>query len=142
MLSPMPTPSTNMYTDSRAAPESGSIRDIRNSPTPITAEPATGNHRYLPVLLTTLPLKTEAISSPRTMGSVRTPEIVAESPSTYCRYVGRYVIEPSIAKPTTKLSTVQTANTGFLNSRIGSIGWAARVSAQPNSASATPAGEQ
>src|SRR5882757_6867201 len=36
-----------------------------------------------------------------------------------------------------KLSTEQTANTGFLNSLVGSIGWAARVSTQQNSASAT-----
>jgi hypothetical protein len=48
-----------------------------------------GKIRYCPVLLTTLPLKTDAMSRPRTMGSVRTPERVAEFPSTYCRYVGR-----------------------------------------------------
>lgn len=44
-----------------------------------------GKIRYLPVLETTLPLKIEATSSPRTIGSVRTPDRVAESPSTYCR---------------------------------------------------------
>jgi hypothetical protein len=36
-------------------------------------------------LLTTLPLNTDAMSNPITRGSVRTPETVAESPSTYWR---------------------------------------------------------
>jgi len=36
-------------------------------------------------LLTTLPLKIEAMSRPTTIGRVRMPETVAESPSTYCR---------------------------------------------------------
>ena len=71
-----------------------------------------------------------------TMGRVRTPEIVAESPSTYCRKVGRNVIAPSIAKPTMKLRIEQTVKTGLPNSRIGSIGWAARVSAQQKAARA------
>lgn len=87
-------------------------------------------------MLTTLPLNTEAISSPATIGSVRTPETVAESPSTYCRYVGRYVSAPSMAKPTMKLRIEQTVNTGLANSRIGSIGSAARVSTQQNRPSA------
>ncbi len=81
----MPVPSTNMYSDSSQAPVDGPMSDIRYRPTPITRVPTIGNSRYRPVLLTTLPLKTEAISSPATIGSVRTPETVAESPSTYCR---------------------------------------------------------
>jgi hypothetical protein len=81
----MPVPSTNMYSDSSQAPVDGPMRDIRYRPRPITREPATGKNRYWPVLLTTLPLNTDAISRPITIGSVRTPEIVAESPSTYCR---------------------------------------------------------
>ncbi|SDP31639.1 hypothetical protein SAMN04487981_12034 [Streptomyces sp. cf386] len=85
MHRPMPVPSTNMYSDSSQALEDGPMRDIRYSPTPITREPTIGKNRYLPVLLTTLPLNTEAMSSPTTIGSVRTPEMVAESPSTYCR---------------------------------------------------------
>jgi hypothetical protein len=62
---------------------------------------------------------------------------VAESPSTYCRYVGRNVIAPSMAKPTMKLRIEQTVKTGLANSRIGSMGSAARVSTRQNAASAT-----
>ena len=39
-------------------------------------------------------------SNPATSGSVCNPDSVAETPFTYCRYVGRKVIAPSIAKPT------------------------------------------
>ncbi len=81
----MPAPSTNMYSDSSRVLVPGPIRDSRYRPTPMTALPTIGKIRYWPVLLTTLPLKTEAISRPITMGRVRTPEIVAESPSTYWR---------------------------------------------------------
>lgn len=95
-----------------------------------------GKIRYWPVLLTTLPLKIDAMSRPMTMGRVRTPEMVAESPSTYWRYVGRKIIAPSIAKPTMKLRTEHTVKTGLRNSRIGSIGSTARVSTQQNRASA------
>ncbi|SDP31668.1 hypothetical protein SAMN04487981_12035 [Streptomyces sp. cf386] len=41
-----------------------------------------------------------------------------------------------MAKPTMKLSTEQTVKTGLANSRMGSIGSAARVSAQQNRPSA------
>lgn len=45
MDSPMPVPSTNMYSDSSPAPVSGPISDIRYRPTPITSVPAMGNSR-------------------------------------------------------------------------------------------------
>jgi hypothetical protein len=61
------------------------MRDSRNRPSAVTSDPAIGKSRYRPVLLTTLPLKIDAHSSPTTIGSVRTPAKVAESPSTYCR---------------------------------------------------------
>ncbi len=88
-------------------------------------------------MLTTLPLKIDAASRPTTIGSVRTPDRVAESPSTYWRYVGRKIIAPSIANPTMKLRIEQTVKTGLPKSRIGSIGSFARNSTRQNSASAT-----
>ena len=77
---------------------------------------------------TSTPLPIEVISSPTTIGRVRNPDAVAETPSTNCMNVGRKVKAPSMAKPTTKLSTQQTVNTGSLNNRIGSTGSAARSS--------------
>ena len=75
-------------------------------------------------------------SRPSTIGNVRKPDSVAETPSTNCMNVGRNVNAPSIAKPTTNDSTQQTVNTGLPNSRIGSIGSAARRSTNTNATSA------
>jgi hypothetical protein len=75
-------------------------------------------------------------SSPITIGSIRSPEAVADTPLTYCRNVGMKVIEPIIAKPTMKLSTEHTVNTRLRNSRIGRMGSAARSSTQTKIASA------
>nr|CRL79652.1 hypothetical protein CPGR_02847 [Mycolicibacter nonchromogenicus] len=74
---------------------------------------------------------------PTTIGRVRRPEVMAETPSTYCMKVGRKVSAPSIAKPTTNASTQHTENTGSANSRVGRIGAAARLSTRTNRARAT-----
>ena len=100
------------------------------------AVPATGNTLYLPVRPTMLPLPIDVMSMPATIGSVRRPEVVAETPSTNCMNVGRKVSAPSIAKPTMKPRMQHTVNTGLANRRIGRIGSAARLSAQTNMASA------
>lgn len=47
------------------------------------------------------------------------------------------VSAPSIANPTTNDSAQHTVNTGSLNSRIGRIGSAARLSTTTNATSAT-----
>src|ERR1700761_9742984 len=86
-----------------------------------------------------VPLPVEVISIPTTMGSVRSPEVVAETPFTYCIYVGKKVIAPNIAKPTTKDSTQHTVNTGLPNNRIGRMGSAARRSTATNAPSAATA---
>ncbi len=86
-----------------------------------------------------LPLPVEVINMPATIGSVRRPDVVAETPLTYCIKVGRNVIAPSIANPTTKDSTQHTVNTGLANSRIGRIGAVARFSTQTNTPRATAA---
>ena len=75
-----------------------------------------------------LPLVVAVISRPMTSGSIRNPELVALTPSTYWKKVGRNVIEPSIVKPTTKLRAQQFANTRDRKSRNGRIGSAARDS--------------
>src|SRR5689334_7990337 len=96
----------------------------------MTAVPTTGKTLYLPVRPTMAPLPTEVVSIPITIGKVRRPDVVAETPSTNCMYVGRNVRAPSIANPTTKDNPQQTVNTEFWNSRIGRIGAAARLSTQ------------
>lgn len=49
------------------------------------SEPATGNILYSPVLPTITPAISEVTSRPTTIGSVRSPELVALTPFTYCR---------------------------------------------------------
>ncbi len=113
-----------------------SIPDSSTNPTAITAVPATGKILYRPVRPTMSPLPIDVISRPATIGRVRRPDVVAETPSTNCMNVGRNVSAPSIAKPTMKPRMQQTVNTGLANSRIGRIGSAARVSTQTKTASA------
>src|SRR3954462_14375807 len=77
------------------------------------------------------------VSSPRTIGSVCSPDSVADDPLTYCREVGRNVIDPSIAKPTMNASTTHTSKTDEVNSRSGSTGSTARCSTNTKTASDT-----
>ena len=56
-----------------------------SSASAIRAVPATGKILYRPVRPTSVPLPVDVISRPTTMGNVRTPEVVAETPLTYCR---------------------------------------------------------
>src|SRR3954469_15059305 len=79
-----------------------------------------------------VPAPTEATIRPATIGSIRTPDIVALTPSQYCRKVGRNVIVPSRANPTMKLRVELTLNTFSRKSRSGRIGSAARCSAYTN----------
>ena len=79
-----------------------SISEIRYRPSAVTADPAIGKIRYLPVRPTTAPLAIAVSSRPITIGSMRSPDEVADAPLTNCRKVGRKVIEPIIAKPTMK----------------------------------------
>src|SRR3954454_3592247 len=137
MLSPMPAPSTTMSTAITQYAVWASSRDSRYSPTAITSDPATGKTLYRPVRPTMVPAAIEVPSRPMTNGKVCSPELVAETPFTYCRYVGRKVIAPSIAKPTMKASTTQTLNTDERNKRNGSTGSTARLSTRTNTDSDT-----
>src|SRR5437588_12716877 len=128
---PIPAPRITRYSDCTNAEVDGSMRDIRKKATAITAVPAMGKTLYRPVRLTRTPLPIEVVSLPRTIGRVRRPDVVADTPSTNCMYVGRNVRAPSIANPTTKDSTQHTVNTGLANSRVGRMGAATRLSTQP-----------
>ena len=75
-------------------------------------------------------------NNPSTIGNVRRPDVVAETPSTNCMNVGRNVNAPNIAKPTTNDSTQQTVKTGLANNRIGSTGSVARRSTTTNATNA------
>ncbi len=112
-------------------------RDIKNRPTAMISVPATGKILYRPVLPTIVPAAIDVINRPATRGSIRTPELVADTPLTYCKNVGKNVIDPSIAKPTTNASALHTENTRLENSRIGKIGSTARRSTTTNTAKAT-----
>ena len=128
MHRPIPVPSTNRYSDCCQVGVAASIWDSSTNATAMIAVPATGNTLYRPVRPTMFPLPIEVMSMPATMGSVRRPDVVAETPSTNCMNVGRNVNAPSIANPTTNPRMQHTVNTGLANSRIGRIGSAARVS--------------
>ena len=92
---------------------SASIWDSSTNATAITAVPTTGKILYRPVRPTMTPLLIEVSSRPATIGSVRRPDTVADTPSTNCMNVGRNVSAPSIAKPTMNDSTQHTVNTGL-----------------------------
>ena len=62
----------------------GLIVDISRNATAITAVPATGKILYRPVRPTRTPLPIDVESIPATIGSVHSPEVVAETPSTNC----------------------------------------------------------
>ncbi len=107
---------------------SWSSLEIRYSPTAVTAAPAIGNIRYFPVRPTMEPLTIAVTSKPITIGSIRMPDDVADAPLTYCRNVGRKVIDPIIANPTMKLRIEAMVKTRPRNNRIGRIGSSARSS--------------
>lgn len=136
MHRPMPVPRMNRYSDCSTNGVVASMRDSSRKPTTMIAVPMTGKILYRPVRPTRAPLPVEVMSRPATMGRVRKPDSVADTPSTNCMNVGRNVSAPSIAKPTMNDSTQHTVNTGLRNRRIGRIGSAARVSARTNSTSA------
>ena len=102
----------------------------------MVAVPATGNTLYRPVRPTRLPLPIDVMSMPATIGRVRSPDSVAETPLTNCMNVGRNVSAPSIANPTMNPRMQHTVNTGLANSRIGRIGSATWVSTHTKIASA------
>jgi hypothetical protein len=80
----MPAPRMNRNSDCTTADVDGSIRDLRTKAIAISAVPATGKTLYRPVRPTRVPLPVEVISMPTTIGSVRRPDVVAETPFTYC----------------------------------------------------------
>ena len=121
MHMPMPVPRMNKYNDCSRNGVAASIRDSSTNPTIMTAVPTTGKILYRPVRLTRTPLPMEVSSRPATIGSVRRPDSVAETPSTNCMKVGRNVNAPSIAKPTMKDSTQHTVNTGLAAEQVAEL---------------------
>ena len=71
------------------------------------------------------------------MGISTSPELVAELPLTPCTKRGMKRIEPNIPMPVRKVALATTANMGFLNSDMGSMGsealfWLTRNTNQHN----------
>ena len=81
------------------------------------------------MLVITRPEMIEAASRPAISGISCSPASVGLSPRTVCWNSGRYVSEPKSAKPITSPIALVTRKTGFANSRGGSTGSAARLSA-------------
>ncbi len=89
MTRPRPSPKTKKYALVPAVEVCSSSWCSRSSPTVVTAVPATGNTFQRPVRLTICPETVEDSSSPNTMGSMCTPDMVGETPRTTWRNVGR-----------------------------------------------------
>ena len=60
------------------------VKESRNSPTTITAEPMIGKSRTWPVREMTRPELIEAAIIPATIGSIRMPAFVGLAPCTIC----------------------------------------------------------
>src|SRR5258706_3944608 len=133
-VAPMPTPNTSRYSEASPVLVDGPRCDSRYRPTVKVAVPTTGKILYRPHLLISCPVPMEVASRPTISGSRCRPEIVGLTPRTICRYCGRYVSAPNIAKPTTKPIAEAAVNTGCLNRCSGSTG-----SAAPRSATTQPA---
>ena len=106
----------------------------------MTAPPTIGNSRYLPVLLTTRPASTEINAELTIIGVSSSPLTVGVAPWTVCWYSGRNVIAPNSPRPTKNASAIARLKFLLLNTCSGSIGSAARRSAdrnQKNAATAT-----
>ncbi|GAQ56987.1 hypothetical protein a10_06852 [Streptomyces acidiscabies] len=67
----------------------------------------------------------------RLSGSVRTPDSTGVNPRTFWRYSITKKITPSRMKKLSAVTNAPTVSAGLRNSRIGSRGWATRVSYQP-----------
>src|SRR5258708_147206 len=140
MVAPMPAPSTAMYSEAAKVLVVGARWDRRYRPTVMVAVPTTGKILYRPHLLISWPAPIEVASSPAISGSSRRPETVGLTPLTTCRYCGKYVSAPNIAKPTTKPIAEAAANIGCLNRGGGRTGPAGRRLATPKPTANNPAG--
>src|ERR1700722_14102349 len=133
-------PRMSMESESVSVDDEGVIRCSRYRPIVISAVPAIGKKRYLPVREMIWPEEIETTSMPAIIGSRYTPEIVGEMPLTTWKKAGRKAIAPNMAKPTMKPTTLVTEKERSLNRCSGRIGSAARRSASTNRPiSTTPA---
>ena len=80
----------------------------------------------------TRPLAIEVMSIPSIIGISCNPEAVGLSPFTTWRKIGRYVIEPNMARPTIRPTELAIANVPLRNKLSGKIGSWARASAATN----------
>ena len=74
------------------------------------------------------PLIVDVSNNPAIIEIKRNPELVGEAPCTTCRYSGKYVIEPNMAKPTTNPTALLVANARKRKSRGGRIASGTRPS--------------
>ena len=86
---PMPMPRISMYSQSSTAGVPTPMRDSRYRPTAVTADPAIGKNRYLPVREIIWPDPIDTISSPAISGRIWTPDSVGETPLTTWKNTGR-----------------------------------------------------
>ena len=100
MVSPMPTPKTNMYRASTHPFVDASIIDSRNAPTVIIAVPSIGKD------LVPAPPRDQTggdppkhTSIPSMTGRIRSPDAVGLTPFTFCMNSGRKVKCPEHGQP-------------------------------------------
>jgi len=91
------------------------------------------------VRLISWPLTIEVMSRPTIIGTSSSPELVAPSPLTICRYWGRKTIDPKRARPMMKPAALVMAKTELRNSFSGRMGSTARRSTWRNAPSNTSA---
>ncbi|GDY61659.1 hypothetical protein SAV14893_010520 [Streptomyces avermitilis] len=86
---PMPAPRTAIQMLYWSRGVSASSRESSHMPTAARTLPRIGHIRYRPVWLMSCPAMIEAPTIPAIMGSISSPDSVAEAPSTIWRKVGR-----------------------------------------------------
>ncbi len=77
-------------------------------------------------------------SRPTSRGSSSSPDSVADTPCTSCRYCGRKASAPNIATPLTKATMLATVKIWSRNRASGRIGSGAVASRNPKPASISP----
>ena len=102
--------------------ESAVIREISSNATVTIAVPIIGKRLYLPVRLASCPESIDVSRVPPMRGTIRKPDSVGLKPLTIWRYTGRYVTEPSNAKPTISPTTEVTQTSRVRKSRNGRTG--------------------
>lgn len=70
------------------------------------AVPTTGKILYFPVADMTLPARVDTSTTGTIIGSISSPELVADAPCTVCWNSGRYRPPPNMTTPATRIMAI------------------------------------